>query len=49
MKSLGYMLNNIHFIALHVVMYTMLSFDISSQGRLVKFDPILMLLIGSLV
>ncbi len=33
-KSLGYMLNNIHFIT----MCTMPTFAISSQGCLVKFD-----------
>ncbi len=38
-KSLGCILNNVNFIA----------FAISSQGRLVKFDAVLMLLIGSLV
>ncbi len=43
------MLNNTHFVALHVLMCTMSSFTISSQGRSVKFDAILMLLIGSLV
>ncbi len=43
------MLNNIHFVALHVLLHTMSSFAVSSQGCLVKFDAILMLLIGSLV
>ncbi len=43
------MLNNIHFVALHVLMCTMPSFFISSQCCLVKFDAILMLLIDSLV
>ncbi len=43
------MLNNIHFVALHVFDVTVSSFVISSQGHLVKFDAILMLLIGSLV
>ncbi len=43
------MLNNIHFVASHVLMCTMPSFAISSQGRLVKFDAILMILIGCLV
>ncbi len=38
-KSSGYMLNNIHFVA----------FAISSQGCSVKFDAVLKLLIGSLV
>ncbi len=42
------MLNNIHFAALHVLMYTMSSFTISSQGCLVKFEAVLMLLIGFL-
>ncbi len=41
------MLNNIHFAALHVS--DVPSFAFSSQGRLVKFDSIPMLLIGSLV
>ncbi len=40
---------NIHFVALHFLMCTVPSFVISSQGCLVKFDGILMLLIGSLV
>ncbi len=43
------MLNNIRFDALHVLMCTMPSFVISSQGLLAKFDAILKLLIGSLV
>ncbi len=43
------MLNNIHFVALHVLMCTKPSFVISIQGFLVKFDAILMLLTGSLV
>ncbi len=43
------MLNNTHFVAVHVLMYTMSSFAISSQGCLVKFDAVLTLLIGSLV
>ncbi len=43
------MLNNIHLVASHVLMHTMSSFVISSRGRLVKFDVILMLFIGSLV
>ncbi len=42
------MLNNIYFVALHVF-DTVPCFVISSQGRLVKFDAVLMLLIGSLV
>ncbi len=37
-RSLGYMLNNNHFV----------TFVISSQGHLIKFDALLMLLIGSL-
>ncbi len=37
-KGLGSMLNNIHFAALHVLMWTMSSFLISSQGCLVKSD-----------
>ncbi len=45
----GYMLNNIHFVDTHVLMCTMSSFAISSKECLVKFDAILMLLIGSLV
>ncbi len=40
------MLNNIHFVALHILMSTVFPFAISSQGRLVKFDAILILLIG---
>ncbi len=43
------MLNSTHFVALHVLMDTMSSFAISSQGLEAKFDAILMLLIGSLV
>ncbi len=43
------MLNDIHFAALHVLMCTMPSFAISSQGCFIKFDAVLMLLIGSLV
>ncbi len=43
------MLNYIHFVALHVLMFTVSSFAISNQGHLVMFDAILMLLIGSLV
>ncbi len=43
------MLNNIYFVALHVLMCTMPSFAISSQGCLIKFVPIVILLIGSLV
>ncbi len=44
------MLNNIDFVAVHVfVRCTKPSLAISSQGRLVKFDSILMLLIGFLV
>ncbi len=39
------MLNNIHFIALHVLMCTMSSSAI--QGCLVKFNAIQLLLIGS--
>ncbi len=34
------MLNNFHFVALHVFMCTMPSFVISSQGCLVKFDAV---------
>ncbi len=41
------MLNNIHFVALHVLMSTVPSFAISSQGRFIKLDATLMLLIGS--
>ncbi len=48
-KSFSYMLNNILFVALHVLMCTVPSFAISSQGRLVKFDAVLMLLIGCLI
>ncbi len=43
------MLNNIHFVALYALKCTMPSFVISSQGRLVKSDAVLMLLIGSFV
>ncbi len=43
------MLNNVHFVALHVLMCTMSSFAISSQGRFMKFDAVLKLLIGSCV
>ncbi len=43
------MLNNIHFVALYVLMCTMPSFAVSSQSCLEKIDAILMLLIGSLV
>ncbi len=43
------MLNNIYFVVLHVLMCTTPSFVISSRGLLVKFDAILMLLIGSLI
>ncbi len=39
-KSLGCMLNNIHFAALHFLMCTMSSFAIDSQRSLVKFDAI---------
>ncbi len=42
-------LNNIHFVALHVLICTVSSFAISNQGILVKFDALLMLLIGSVV
>ncbi len=42
------MLNNIHFVALYVMM-CMFSFASSSQGRLIKSEAVLMLLIGSLV
>ncbi len=41
-KGLGYMLNNINFVALHVFDVHD-SFAISSQGHFVKFDAILML------
>ncbi len=41
------MLNNIHFVILHVLMCTATA--ISSEGLLAKFDDFLMLLIGSLV
>ncbi len=37
------MLNNIHFVALHVLMCTLPSYAISSQGLLVKCDAIQML------
>ncbi len=47
-KSFGYM-NNINLVALHVSDVHKSSFTMSSQGCLVKFDAILMLLIGSLV
>ncbi len=40
------MLNNIYFVALHVLMCTVHSFVISSQGCSVKFDAALLLLIG---
>ncbi len=43
------MLNNIHLVALDVLMCATPSFAISSQGHLVKFDAILMLLFGSVV
>ncbi len=48
-KYLGYILNNINFADLHVLMSTTPSLAISSQDSLVKFDAILMVLIGSLV
>ncbi len=32
-KSFGYMLNNIYFVAMHVLMGAMPSFAISSQGH----------------
>ncbi len=41
------MLNNFHFVALHVLMCTMPSFAILVKGCLVKFDAILPLFIGS--
>ncbi len=44
---LAYVLNNIHFVVLHVWLCTMSSFASSSRGHLVKFDVILMLLIDS--
>ncbi len=43
------MLNNIHFVALHVLMSTMASFAMFNQGHLVKFDAFLKLLIDCLV
>ncbi len=46
-RSLGYRLNNIHFVALHVLMSTMPSSAVSSQGCLAKFYDILMVLIDS--
>ncbi len=39
------MLNNVHFVALHVLMGTISSFAISNQGRFIKFDAVLMVLI----
>ncbi len=41
------MLNNIYFVALHVFDEHKVCFVISSQGRSVKFDVILILSIGS--
>ncbi len=46
----GYMLNNIHlFLLCMLLMSKKPSSVISSQGRLVKFDDILRLLVGSFV
>ncbi len=42
-------MNNINLVALHVSDVHKSSFTMSSQRHLVKFDAILMLLIGSLV
>ncbi len=48
-KSLSYMLNNINAVALYVFDVHNVFFAISSQGCSIKFDALLMLLIGSLV
>ncbi len=42
-------MNNIYFVALHVLMCIMSSSAISNQGHLVRFDAILMHLIGSFI
>ncbi len=41
------MLNNIHFVALHVLMCTVSSFAVFIQDSVIKFDATLMLVIGS--
>ncbi len=43
------MLNNIHFVVLHVLTCSILSFAIFSRDLKIKFDASLMLLIDSLV